>query len=334
MFNHYVAVDWAMSNMAIARMTSISNQIKVIETISDIKELKTYLKNLQGSICLTLEESTASQWLYVELREHVDKIIICDPYRNKLLSEGGKNDKIDAVKLVKLLKADLLKEVFHSSDKLIELRKLVSGYDDLISSGVRLKCQRAALFRGVNKDHKKEKMLESPSEKFVLEGIDKQILNYEVEKKRFVAEFKKLKKVHPEIKLISDIPGMGDILATKIVARIVDVNRFPSRNHFYSYCGLIKLDRMSGGKSYGQRSPRYCRTMKGAIKIAVTTSYDGPNSFAEYYQRLINEKKLPPHNARNALARKIAATVYGVLKSKEKYQDTIVRKSYVKNVDL
>lgn len=334
MFNHYVAIDWAMSNMAIARMTSISAQIKVIEMKSEIKELKLYLQNLQGSVCLTIEESTASQWLYVELRESVDKIIICDPYRNKLLSEGGKTDKIDAAKLVKLLRADLLKEVFHSNDKLIELRKLVSGYDDLIKSGVRMKCQRAALFRGVNQDHKKEKFLQSPSESFVLEGLDKQIQNYEEEKKRYVTEFKKLKKIHPQIKLVSDIPGMGDILATKVVARVVDAKRFPTRNHFFSYCGLIKLDRISAGKSYGQKTPRYCRTLKGVMKIAVTTSFDGPNSFAKYYEQLIVEKSMPPHDARNALARKIAATVYGVLKSGNSYKDSIARKGYVAKVDI
>lgn len=31
MFNHYVAIDWAMSNMAIARMTSKTNKICVID---------------------------------------------------------------------------------------------------------------------------------------------------------------------------------------------------------------------------------------------------------------------------------------------------------------
>ena len=323
-----------MSNIAIARMTSTSAQIKVIETKSDIKDLKAYLQNLKGSICLTIEESTASQWLYVELKEFVDKMIICDPYRNKLLSEGGKNDKIDAAKLVKLLRADLLKEVFHSNDKLIELRKLVSGYDDLIKSGVRMKCQRSALFRGVNKDHKKEKSLESSSEAFVLEGLDKQIQNYEEEKKRYFAQFRKLKKIHPQIKLISEIPGMGDILAVKVVARVVDAKRFPTRNHFYSYCGLIKLDRISAGKSYGQKTPRYCRTLKSVMKIAVTNSFDGPNSFAKYYEKLIVEKNMPPHDARNALARKIAATVYGVLKSGKSYSDSIARNGYVDKVDI
>ena len=37
-------------------------------------------------------ETTISQWLYTELRKYVDKIIICDPHRNKLLSEGPKGE--------------------------------------------------------------------------------------------------------------------------------------------------------------------------------------------------------------------------------------------------
>ena len=156
MFSHYVAVDWAMSNMAIARMTEKSNKITTIDVPSDIKELRIYLQNLKGKICLTIEETTTSQWLYTELKDCVEKIVICDPYRNKLLSEGAKTDKIDAEKLVKLLKADLLKEVFHSGDKFIELRKIVSAYEDTIKAGVRFKNQRSALFRAYNKNHKVE----------------------------------------------------------------------------------------------------------------------------------------------------------------------------------
>ena len=44
MFNHYVAVDWAMSNMAIARMTQKSNKITVIDVPSNIQDFQTYLK--------------------------------------------------------------------------------------------------------------------------------------------------------------------------------------------------------------------------------------------------------------------------------------------------
>ncbi len=61
MFNHYVAVDWAISNMAIARMTSKSNKIQVVDVPADVKELQLYLKNLKGKTCLTFEETTTAR---------------------------------------------------------------------------------------------------------------------------------------------------------------------------------------------------------------------------------------------------------------------------------
>jgi hypothetical protein len=39
----------------------------------------------------------------------------CNPYRNRLLSDGPKTDKVDAVKLCQLLRTGLLKEVYESA---------------------------------------------------------------------------------------------------------------------------------------------------------------------------------------------------------------------------
>ena len=147
MYDHYIAVDWAQRNMAIARMTGKSKKVTVIDVPSDISELKGYLSRLRGSKMLTIEETTTSQWLYTELKSGVDKLVMCDPYRNRLLSDGPKTDKIDAEKLVRLLKADLLKPVFHSGDQFIYMRKMVSGYEALVKSGVRSKNQKSAIFR-------------------------------------------------------------------------------------------------------------------------------------------------------------------------------------------
>jgi hypothetical protein len=105
---------------------------------SDIVEMRVYLKKLKGSKILVIEETTTSRWLYTELRDYVDRMVICDPYRNKLLNDGPKTDKIDAAKLVHLLKAGLIKEVYHSADKFLYLRRSVSGYEDLVKAGVRL----------------------------------------------------------------------------------------------------------------------------------------------------------------------------------------------------
>ena len=319
MFNHYVAVDWAMSNMAIARITEKSNKITAIDVPADIKELQIYLKNLKGKICLTIEETTTSQWLYTELKDCVDKFIVCDPYRNKLLSEGAKTDKIDAMKLVQLLKADLLKEVFHSSDKFIELRKIVSAYEDTIQAGVRFKNQRSALFRAYNKNHKEEVKINTEADSFVLKGLDLQIENYENERKRYQNEFSRLMRLYPEIKMISEISGIGGIGAVKIVSRIIDAKRFQTRNNFLSYCGLIKHEQMSGGKSYGKKKPRCCRMMKSVFKTAVMAVIDGNNKFSDRYKYLLEDKKYAEREARSATARQIATVVYRVMKSNKRY---------------
>ena len=329
-YYHFIAVDWAQGNMAIARMTAKSDRIKVVDVKADINELRIFLKSLKGTVALAIEEGTTAQWLYMELRDCVDKLLICDPYRNALLSEGSKTDKIDARKLVQLFKAGLLKEVFHSCDEYLELRKLTSGYDDVVRAGVRMKNQRSAIFRSEHKDHKKDIQPEGSSGLFVLSGLDASIAAYEEEKKRYETKFQALKKKHKAIALLTDIPGIGIINAVRVVARVVDAKRFSDRNHWLSYCGLIKLERQSGGKTYGKKTPRYCREMKSVFKIAALAANSGTNEFSEHYNYLISEKNHVDYIARHSVARRIATIVLGILKSGKKYQPFRERK---KNVD-
>ena len=66
---------------------------------------------------LALEESTLSGWIAGVLRPHVDRLIVCDPLHNTLISRGGnKDDVIDAIKICRLLRLYELKEVYHSEE--------------------------------------------------------------------------------------------------------------------------------------------------------------------------------------------------------------------------
>ena len=52
MFAHYIAIDWAKSNMAVARMTPSSDKTEVFEGPASIKKITEYLI---GSVsCLSL----------------------------------------------------------------------------------------------------------------------------------------------------------------------------------------------------------------------------------------------------------------------------------------
>jgi transposase len=319
-FDHYIAVDWSMATMAIARLTGVAERMSIVEQPTSMTELKMYLKSLKGSKILTIEESNHAQWFYVEISAHVDKLIICDPHRNHLLSDGPKNDKVDASKLVQLLKAGLLKEVFHSTDDIIYLRKLSSHYQDFVRAGVMAKNQRSALFRSYGLCHKQAKFNGNHAiEDFVLSRLDEQIALFEKSKEDYETKFKEVGKKIPSIKLLKSIPGVGDIHAVELLAQIVDVKRFSSIGHLYSYAGLIRHEKMSGGRHYGNRKPRYSRELKRVVKMIayIAVVRGAENKLAEYYRHLL-EKGMAEHDARHACSRKVIAYVYGILKTERK----------------
>jgi len=327
MYAHYIGLEWANTNMVIARMTEKSKSVKTIDGKSNIKELQIYLDSLKGKKIITFEETTPSHWLYTELKDHVDEIIVCDAYRNKLLLEGAKNDRADAEKLVQLLKSGLLKPVYHCNDQFYYIRKLVSGYIDVVKSSVRLQNQRSALLRSVGKG-KKENVKGYGPFKIVLDGIDRNIKNHEYEISVYQDEFERLKKKHKVIRDLESIPGIGVIGAVKIAAYVIDARRFVTRNKFYSYCGLVKHEKISGGKSYGSKKPRCNRILKNVFDTAALSclGQDDSHILKSYYNYLIYEKRYPNNNARRALSRRIASIALGIMKTGKRFNKRKVKK--------
>lgn len=318
-YNHYIAVDWHLKKMTIARMTRKNRNPIVIDAPSDIADLQGYLKNLKGKIILTIEETTTSQWLYVELLEYVDRIVICNPHRNRLLEDGPKNDKIDAGKLCQLLGGGLVKEVYHTTDELYKLRKLERAYTTLVKSGVRLSNQKAALYRGLGKSYAKEELIDEKTEVFILGHINNGLESYRQMKKSYESEIRKLRRKNPLLRNLCDLPGINTLLAFRIVSIVVDAYRFPTVGHYLVYCGLVKYKRESGGKNYGKRTPRYSRTLKSVYRTATEVALLGKNPMRDYYDYL-REKGVAHQNAKNAVARYLARVSYGMMKNGTTYE--------------
>jgi transposase len=314
-YDHYIALDWAKRNVAVARMSKNCDYPIVREAKADVDDIKVYLRSLKGSKILTFEEGNTAQWLFTELRDDVDDIIVCDPYRNFLLKEGHKSDAIDAAKLCVLLKGNLLKPVFHCTDEFINLRKLVSGYEDLIYLVVQLKNRISAMSRA--KGLKKGESFKTEEEIFVAKELASSLKLHEEQRLRYEAEFRKLRQRHKVIKNLESIPGIGLINAVKLVAIIVDAKRFTNKTPFLVYCGLLKTDATSGGRSYGRRTPRHSRQLKCVFKTAALAcmSVKADHPLKDYYNQHI-KSGAPEHVARHALSRRIAVLALGVMKSK------------------
>jgi len=296
-FDHLVSLDWAIAVMAVAHLTRSMTVPQVFERPASLQVLKDYLKSLHGSIAVTFEETTTSHWLYLELRDCVDRIVVCNPYRNHLLSDGPKTDKIDAAKLVLLMRAGLLKEVFHADDELYDLRLLVSAYTDLIQAGVRFKNQRSALERGHGD--------ESTHAAFIIEHLEKFIALYGESKKDYVQKFTAFCRRNKHLRHLLAIHGIDVLGAVKILALVVDARRFPRTGHFLSYSGLVRNEKFSGGRRYGKQKPQFSRTLKSVFKTAALAALRGHNPIREYYDHLL-ARGMSEEHARHEIARYLA----------------------------
>ena len=309
-YDHHIALEWSLKIMAIAHLPRRGQIPRVFERPSNIEELKLYLGSLKGSKIITFEESGAAHWLYLELFDYVDRILICDPFHNRLLFHGPKTDKIDAGKLCELLRAGLLKEVYHSDSALYDLRLLVSAYEDVVRSGIRVLNQKEALTLG-HRDKGK-------SSGFIGDILKENIALYRRSKEEYERRFHQFARQNKLVRFQQEIDGIGTMGAVKIVACVVDAHRFPSCGKYWSYCGLVKHEKLSGGRSYGRRKPRYSRMLKSVYKTAALATLKGSNPFRNYYDRLLAEG-VAEHNARHAVARYIARVSYGMLKSGRRY---------------
>lgn len=328
----YIGLDAHISSCSFHVLDGHGKSLDWREMPTNGAMLIKYLKEIEGEKTLCFEETGLSRWLYGLLHREVDKLIVCDPVKNRYLSQGPKKDPIDAKKLAELLRGNFLHPVYHGIDAREELRDLVYGYLALIQDFVRLKNRYKAIFRsqGINQkgaavygDESFLKDIKKGHARFVGQRVYDIIRVFEEKRKEYVKELAKQQRKFPEIRLLKTIPGIGVIQACKIAAIVVTPDRFENKYKFYSYCGLVKHDKESGGQSYGKRCAHSNRTLKGVFRTAGQTVLRGQSGLRKHYDRLMS-KGCHADDAYNSVCRKVASLSLAVWKTGEKYRDDFI----------
>src|ERR1700731_3799643 len=143
----YIGLDVHKEAIAIAVLNGAGKL--VMESIVETKAstLLDFLHGLRGGLHVTLEEGTWAAWLYDVLKPHVADIVVCNPRRNALLNEGSKSDKIDARKLAELLRANLLRPVYHGEQGVRTLKELARSYLTISKDLARVMSRLKAIYR-------------------------------------------------------------------------------------------------------------------------------------------------------------------------------------------
>jgi hypothetical protein len=110
------------------------------------------------------------------------------------------------------------------------------------------------------------------------------------------------------------------VRANQIVGVMVTPHRFSNKYHLFSYAMLTRHNRESDGKLYGKKRAHGNTVLKTVFKSAFLSTTHSNTAFRRKYDEMRAAGK-DDRSARNAVARKIAATVLGVWKSGKKYHD-------------
>jgi transposase len=111
---------------------------------------------------------------------------------------------------------------------------------------------------------------------------------------------------------LTEIFGIGDVIAATILGHTGDVRRFPTAYRFAAYNGTAPVERSSGNpKQPAHRlSRRGNRTMNHALHIAAVTQIRHPHSPGRKYYDRKRDEGHSGKSAIRALKRRISDVVY------------------------
>jgi transposase len=302
---------------------------------TNISALREVIKAVKQPCLLVFEEGPLADWLSRNLAPVVDKVVVSEPRRNRLVAQDGdKDDPIDAEKLAQLLRGGFVKEVHQSQDLSRSLfKQQVSLYHDRVWHRVAEGLRVGSLFRRhgvmirekhfVAEDDRPELLQRLPDDadlrstvKCLWRGYDQAVKQEDFFRRRLVT----LAKKEEVVCRFQELPGMGPVRAATFFVYMDTPWRFASKQALWKYLGIGLERRRSGNGPEWLRVPlQVNRLLKYTILgAALSAVVHGNNPFADQHRRWLKQG-LTPRLAKRNVARSLATTLWGLWKNGSVY---------------
>jgi len=253
-----------------------------------------------------------------------------------------KTNRLDARKLSTGLRGGELKSIHVPSMKYRELRHLVQLRDTHVEQLTATKCRIKALLlcEGIQfpSDAGKEKqwsarvldeLLELPCSETVRFKLDQQIGTLHFNFNAAAAAQKQIRyycqkdeELRQSIAWLKSLPGIGEIVATHLVARLGDPTLITNVRQIAGFLGLVSSEHSTGDKQNRGEITRAgdSRLRNKLIQSAWVTIRKDPE-LREFYSRVYQRhpKKVAARKAIVAVARKLTTRIYAVLKEQRPF---------------
>ncbi len=339
----YVGMDVQQACIVIAVLNVEGKTLSeaIIETKTET--VRDFIRGLRGELHVTFEEGAQAAWLYDLLRPLAAQVLVCNPRHNKLLGAGNKSDRIDAQKLAQLLRAGLLKPVYHGESGTRALKEMVRSYECLVSDTTRVMNRIKAIYRSrgitcaghdVYREDRRAEWLQKLTERGV--RLRAEVLYRQLTALRELRAGAKQAMLaesgqHGARQLLAGVPKLGAVRVAQVIASVDTPHRFRSKRQFWAYCGLAVVTkasaeyRVEGGrvrkaaKAAAARglNGNYNHRLKSVFKSAAQSAC-ASEPFKQHYDALV-AKGINAALARLTVTRKLAAITLAIWKHGEPF---------------
>jgi transposase len=143
----YVAFDVHQATISAAVLDLSGKLITQAVFKTEAAAIRDFLRGISGTLHLTFEEGAQAQWLFDLARPLVAELLVCNPRENHSMKGGNKSDQKDALQLATLLRAGLLKAVYHGAQQTQTLKHLAHNYDTFTEDTTRCMNRLKAVYR-------------------------------------------------------------------------------------------------------------------------------------------------------------------------------------------
>ena len=253
--------------------------------------------------------------------------------------EVMKTDRVDSVKLVRSLKAGLLKGIYIREKENIDDRSVVRIRKTIQKqlSGYKARVKHLLHCNGVSLPERFEKPGSHWSKAFIKwlkedvrllsstrNSLDLLIRQVEtirmtlLEATKMMRNLSQTERYKRKFDLLMTVPGIGVAVSMCILTEVYDVKRFHNENQFAAYLGLIPTSHSSGDKvAHGEMTFRGNKQLGPMIIEAAWITICKDASLGSLYLRY--KERMKPQEAIVRIARKLSNIIYAILKNEKEY---------------
>jgi len=334
--DRYIAIDIHKHYVLLGGMNAQREWVLRTRKVRMSRFPEWVLKNLIPTDAVVIE-STSNAWeVYDLIAPIVAKAVVANPLKvGEISGAKVKTDRLDVERLLTLLIADIVPEVWVPPHHVRDLRSLISHRWRLHKQIAMTKNRLQSFIHRFNLIPPEGKLFSEENRSWWQDQDFSSIVRIQIEQDLLILEHLTAHKeaIHQELACLSNrkpwaedmvflmqIPGMGVVLSMTVLSAIGDISRFEHPKNLVGYAGLGAGVHDSGKKHQGKGITKAGRKeLRWAMVEAAWSAVGSSPYWKSQYENLKNRSK-HSNEAIVAVARKMLVAVWHVLSKREPYR--------------